>query len=69
MKIVTFEKQHIGEVQAIAILREEGIARLGVDHETANPTALAAWGKYFTNYTDTLVRCMDECAAYPKEEF
>lgn len=44
-------------------LRREGFQRLGVDHETANPTALAAWSKYFTHYTYSLVRRIEECAA------
>jgi ribosomal protein S18 acetylase RimI-like enzyme len=41
-------------------LKNDGIKRLGVDCETINPTALRFWGKYFDNYTYSLVRRIDE---------
>jgi GNAT superfamily N-acetyltransferase len=41
-------------------LKNEGIKRLGVDCETINPSALRFWGKYFDNYTYSLVRRIDE---------
>lgn len=43
-------------------LRAEGFARLGVDCETFNPTALGFWRKYFTEYTHSVVRRIDENA-------
>lgn len=39
---------------------EEGISLLGVDYESFNPTAREFWGKYFTPYTVSLVRRIDE---------
>lgn len=41
-------------------LKEEGIASLGVDCETLNPTAFRFWGKYFENYTYSFHRRIDE---------
>jgi predicted acetyltransferase len=41
-------------------LKKDGINRVGVDCETINPTALRFWGKYFDNYTYSLVRRIDE---------
>lgn len=41
-------------------LREEGVTRLGVDYESINPTASGAWGKYFTPYTHSVVRRIEE---------
>lgn len=52
--------------EAISQLREQGITLLGVDHETANSTALGAWSKYFTHYTYSLTRRVDECALSEK---
>jgi GNAT superfamily N-acetyltransferase len=43
-------------------LRNEGYLRLGVDFESFNPAAYRFWGKYFTNYTYSVVRRIDECA-------
>lgn len=40
-------------------LRREGVAFLGVDYETLNPTAVGFWEKYFTPYTVSLVRRID----------
>jgi len=45
---------------AEATLAGEGYARLGVDYESFNPTALGFWGKYFTAYTNAVVRRIDE---------
>lgn len=47
---------------AVAQLRIQGVTRLGVDYESINPTASGAWGKYFTPYTYSVVRRIDECA-------
>lgn len=41
-------------------LKHEGNCRLGVDCETLNPTALRFWGKYFTPYTYSYHRRLDE---------
>ena len=41
-------------------LRKEGVKLLGVDYESFNPTALCAWEKYFTPYTRSVVRRIDE---------
>ena len=41
-------------------LKAEGITHLGVDCETLNPTALNFWGKYFTPYTYSFARRIDE---------
>jgi hypothetical protein len=38
----------------------EGISLLGVDCETLNPTARYFWSKYFTNYTCSMHRRIDE---------
>ncbi len=40
-------------------LHREGIAYLGVDYETMNPTAAGFWEKTFTPYTASLVRRID----------
>ena len=40
----------------------EGYKRLGVDFESFNPTAYGFWLKYFTAYTYSVVRRIDECA-------
>lgn len=42
------------------VLRAEGFARLGVDCESFNPTALHFWSKYFAAYTHSVVRRIDE---------
>lgn len=44
----------------IDILKGEGVTHLGVDCETLNPTALNFWGKYFTPYTYSFARRIDE---------
>ncbi len=43
-------------------LRWEGYRFLGVDCESFNPTAKEFWTKYFTEYTHSLVRRIDEKA-------
>jgi GNAT superfamily N-acetyltransferase len=40
-------------------LKDEGYARIWVEHGTTNPNALRFWGKYFTPYTHTLTRQLD----------
>ncbi len=37
---------------------------LGVDFESFNPTAYGFWLKYFTAYTNSVVRRIDECAIH-----
>ncbi len=46
----------------ITILKSEGCRKLGVDFESFNPTASGFWLKYFTAYTNSVVRRIDECA-------
>jgi len=41
-------------------LRREGYTRLGVDFESFNPTARGFWLKYFSDYTNSVVRRIDE---------
>ena len=41
-------------------LEREGETRLAVDCETLNPTALRFWGKYFTPFTYSYARRLDE---------
>lgn len=41
-------------------LKEEGYTRLGVDFESINPTAYGFWLKYFSAYTKSVVRRIDE---------
>lgn len=48
----------LGFVQGV--LMSEGIAYLGVDCETLNPTALNFWSKYFLPYTYSFARRIDE---------
>ncbi|MEC9484872.1 MAG: hypothetical protein UMR38_03220 [Candidatus Izemoplasma sp.] len=36
------------------------IIQLGVDYETMNPLARVFWEKYFTPYTKTVTRRIDE---------
>ena len=45
---------------AIAALKREGYTRLGVNFESFNPTARRFWLKYFTAYTNSVVRRIDE---------
>ena len=45
---------------AEATLAKEGYARLGVDYESFNPTALYFYPKHFDVYTNSLVRRIDE---------
>lgn len=40
-------------------LKGEGVAYLGVDYESMNPTAAGFWEKYFQPYTASLVRRID----------
>ena len=47
---------------AICKLKTEGYTRLGVDFESINPTAWGFWLKYFSAYTYSLVRRIDEHA-------
>jgi GNAT superfamily N-acetyltransferase len=42
------------------VLAGEGYARLGVDYESFNPTALYFYPKHFAVYTNSLVRRIDE---------
>ncbi len=44
----------------ISQLAGEGYTRLGVDFESFNPTANGFWLKYFTPYTHSVVRRIDE---------
>lgn len=44
----------------ISTLKAEGYTRLGVDFESFNPTAYGFWLKYFTAYTHSVVRRIDE---------
>lgn len=48
----------------ITKLKEEGYKLLGVDFESFNPTAYGFWLKYFTAYTNSVVRRIDECALH-----
>jgi GNAT superfamily N-acetyltransferase len=43
-------------------VREEGYQLLGVDCESFNPNARSFWTKYFTEYTHSMVRRIDEKA-------
>lgn len=43
----------------INVLKEEGYTRLGVDFESFNLTARGFWLKFFTPYTNSLVRRVD----------
>lgn len=45
---------------AIAALGSEGYTRLGVDFESFNPNAYGFWLKYFTAYTNSVVRRIDD---------
>ena len=44
----------------MTVLKQEGYQRLGVDCESFNPTAKGFWLKYFTEYTHSLVRHIDD---------
>lgn len=44
----------------ISTLKREGYTRLGVNFESFNPTARGFWLKYFTAYTSSVVRRIDE---------
>ena len=48
----------------ISILKAEGYKSMGVDFESFNPTAYGFWAKYFTAYTSSVVRRIDECAIH-----
>lgn len=43
----------------LSTLHREGIALLGVDYETMNPTAIGFWEKHFSPYTLSLSRRID----------
>jgi GNAT superfamily N-acetyltransferase len=43
-------------------LKADGYTRLGVDYESFNPSGSSFWKKYFTAYTHSLVRRIDEQA-------
>ena len=45
---------------AISTLKREGYTRLGVNFESFNPTARGFWLKYFSAYTNSVVRRIDE---------
>ena len=47
---------------AVSVLKAEGYDSLGVDFESFNPTAIGFWLKYFSAYTNSVVRRIDECA-------
>ena len=49
---------------SIRKLKGEGYKLLGVDFESFNPTAYSFWLKYFTAYTNSVVRRIDECALH-----
>lgn len=51
--------------RVICILKEEGYSLLGVDYESFNPNALRFWRKYFSPYTRSVVRRVDECFQDP----
>ena len=42
------------------VLKKEGAEFLGVDYETLNPTALRFWTKFFSPYTYSFHRRIDE---------
>jgi GNAT superfamily N-acetyltransferase len=44
----------------VGTLKTEGMALLGVDYETYNPTAWGFYNKHFTSYTYSVVRQIDE---------
>ena len=44
----------------MATLKREGYTTLGVNFESFNPTARGFWLKYFTAYTNSVVRRIDE---------
>lgn len=46
----------------LSVLQAEGYTCLGVDCESFNPTALNFWTKYFSVYTHSVVRRIDENA-------
>lgn len=48
--------------RAVDDYRIDGIKLIGVDYESFNATAYGFWQKYFTDYTHTVVRRIDELA-------
>ncbi len=44
----------------MSTLKKDGYTKLGVDFESFNPTARGFWLKYFTAYTNGVVRRIDE---------
>lgn len=49
-------------VHLMTVLKKEGYQLLGVDFESINPTARGFWLKYFTAYTQSVVRRIDDKA-------
>lgn len=49
----------------IATLKAQDYTRFGVDFESFNPTAYSFWLKYFTVYTHSMVRRVDERCLSP----
>jgi hypothetical protein len=47
---------------AVTTLKAEGHTYLGVDYESINPAAYAFGGKYFSAYTHSVTRRLDEGA-------
>ena len=45
---------------AISTLKKEGYTKFGVNFESFNPTARGFWLKYFSAYTNSVVRRIDE---------
>ncbi len=52
----------------LSTLKAEGYAYLGVDFESLNPTAYGFWLKYFSPYTHSVVRRIDERILEVKNE-
>lgn len=46
----------------MSVLRNDGYQLIGVDFESFNPTARGFWLKYFTEYTHSMVRRIDDKA-------
>jgi GNAT superfamily N-acetyltransferase len=44
----------------VSNLKTEGYTRVGVDFESFNPTARGFWLKHFTEYTNSVVRRIDD---------
>ncbi len=59
--------QHLLNI-VIGTLKGEGYTRLGVDFESINPAAYGFWLKYFTAYTHSVTRRIDEHAIGDNKE-